>query len=169
MAASAGAGGVGFRVIGVFKLVGASLLAMAGLGAFRLMGRDLGTSAEHLVDRLHLDPENRLIHAALAGIPGVEPGRLRLIGVGTIVYALLYMVEGVGLLLRKRWAGYLVVVITASLLPIELVELARKLTAIRALVLGVNLAILVYLVVELIRERRGEALPAGAAAPTNLR
>jgi len=163
-------GDVGFRVIGVFKVLGASLLAAAGLGAFRLMGRDLGEWAEQLVQRLHLDPENRLIRAAVAGVSGVEPDKLRLIGIGTVVYAALYLVEGVGLLLRRRWAGYLVIVITASLLPIELVELARKVTVVRGLVLGVNLAILAYLVVELVRERRADrdgALPSGSAAPTN--
>src|SRR4051794_4570759 len=106
-------GPVGFRVIGAMKLASAVLLAGAGLGIFRLMNRDLGATLEHYALRLHLDPENRLVHAAVAQITRLDRRHMEVIGAGTFFYALLYLVEGTGLLLRRRWAGYLTVVITA--------------------------------------------------------
>jgi hypothetical protein len=45
------------------------------------------------------------------------------------VYAGLLLTEGLGLLLRKRWAEYLTIITTAGLIPIELYEMSRRATA----------------------------------------
>jgi uncharacterized membrane protein (DUF2068 family) len=150
-------GPLGFRVIGALKLVSGVFLAAAGFGIFRLLNADLGATVERFVVRLHLDPENRLIHGALAAVSGVDRAHLKAVGAGTFAYALLHLVEGTGLLLRRRWAGYLTVGMTGSLLPLELYEVARKLNGLRLGVLAANVAILIYLVVKL----RSEGPPAG--------
>src|SRR5262245_7183428 len=48
------------------------------------------------------------------------------LGTGSVAYAGLFLVEGVGLLMRKVWAEYLTIAITASFIPLEIYELARK-------------------------------------------
>jgi uncharacterized membrane protein (DUF2068 family) len=154
---ASGAGEPGFRVIGALKVASGVLLAAAGFGIFRLMNADLGGSVERFVTRLHLDPENRVVHEALAAISGVDRAHLKAIGAGTFAYALLHLVEGTGLLLRRRWAGYLTVVMTGSLLPLEVYEISRKVSAVRLGVLAVNGAILAYLVVTLRAEARARA------------
>ena len=62
-------------------------------------------------------------------------------------YGLLESVEGVGLWLDKLWAEYLTVIATSSLLApeLELYELARKPTLLKAAGIAVNLAIVAYL------------------------
>jgi uncharacterized membrane protein (DUF2068 family) len=70
------------------------------------------------------------------------------------VYAAVFLVEGVGLLLRRRWAEYLTVIATASLLPLEVYELVERLRATRALIVAANLAIVLYLIARLRVERR---------------
>jgi uncharacterized membrane protein (DUF2068 family) len=139
------------------KLASAVLLAAAGLGVFHLVNKDLGEVAERFVSRLHLDPENHLIQPIISQVSGLDRKRLEAIGAGTLFYAVLHAIEGTGLLLRRNWAGYLTVIITGSLLPVELYEVARKTTAVRVAVLLANLAILIYLIVKLIQERRATA------------
>jgi len=67
------------------------------------------------------------------------------LGVGTFAYAGLFSIEGVGLLLRKRWAECFTIITTGGLIPIELFELARSFSAAKLAVPMVNLVIVVYL------------------------
>ena len=156
-----GESGLGYRVIGVMKLAEFLLLVSAGFGMFRLLNKDLGEAVEGFALRLHLDPENRLVHEAITRATGVDRAHLKALEAGTFFYAALKGVEGVGLYLRRRWAGYLTVVATGLLLPLEVYEIFRKPTALRVAVLLVNLAVLAYLVWMLRKDRQVE--PAAAA------
>ena len=147
-------GAFGLRFIGALKLATALLLGAAGFGVFRLMNRDLGEVLERFATRLHLDPENWLFHEAVSRVSGINQGQLKAIGAGIFFYAVLELVEGVGLLLRKHWAEYLTVIATALLLPPEIYELAKKVNAVRIAVLLFNLAVLVYLIARLWQQNR---------------
>jgi uncharacterized membrane protein (DUF2068 family) len=68
------------------------------------------------------------------------------LGAGAILYGLLEIVEGMGLLFRRRWAEYLVLVASAAFLPVEVDELIRHPTPVKGITLAVNIAIVVYLV-----------------------
>lgn len=157
-------GTLGFRIIGALKLATALLLGAAGFGIFRLLDKDLGDVLEHFASRLHLDPENRIVQEVVSRVSGIDRAQLKALGAGTFFYAMLELVEGVGLLLRRHWAEYLTVIATALLLPPEVYEIVRKVNALRIVVLLANLAILVYLIVKL-WERRMQA--DHAVAPTN--
>ena len=61
-------------------------------------------------------------------------------------YAGLFVLEGTGLLFRKRWAEWLTILATSSLMPLELYELIKKFTAIRVIVLLVNAAVVLFLI-----------------------
>ena len=54
---------------------------------------------------------------------------------------------------EKRWAEYLTVVVTASLIPLEVWEIFRHPTWLKVLALVINVAILIYLIRLLRRER----------------
>jgi uncharacterized membrane protein (DUF2068 family) len=155
-------GTLGFVIIGVSKLATALMLAAAGFGIFRLMNQDIGEVLQHFATRLHLDPENRVIQEAVSRVSGIDRSQLKALGVGTFFYAILESVEGIGLILKKHWAEYLTVVATALLLPPEIYEIIRKVSALRVAVLLVNVAILIYLIVKLWQGRKG---PEPAAAP----
>jgi uncharacterized membrane protein (DUF2068 family) len=152
-------------LIGLFKLFKAALLIGLAVGAFHLVHRDAQETIMNLVRRIQVDPDNRFIHGLLARTTKLDERRLREIGVGTILYGLLFAIEGVGLLMRKRWAEYLTVVTTALLLPLEVYEIIRKLSAIKILVFMGNLFIVVYLIVQLRKRPREE----GAATTTSPR
>lgn len=75
----------------------------------------------------------------------VNQRQLKELGVGSFVYAGLFLTEGSALLMQKRWAKYLTAIITASFIPLELWELVEHFSTIRTVVIMVNVIILLYL------------------------
>jgi len=69
--------------------------------------------------------------------------RLGLVG---LLYAGLFLVEGTGLWLQRRWGEWATVVITGLLIPVEVYEILRHPSAAKILVLIVNVAVVGYLV-----------------------
>lgn len=132
-------------LIGAFKLLKAVALVAIGVGALKLLHRDLVTTVAHWIDVLRVDPENRLVHRALTSIFRVTPKQLKELSVGTFLYAGLFATEGIGLLMRKRWAEYFTIVTTSLLIPLEVYEMFRHFTMMKLLVTLVNLMIVWYL------------------------
>jgi uncharacterized membrane protein (DUF2068 family) len=77
----------------------------------------------------------------------LQSGTLRLVGAVFIVYALVEGIEAVGLWYAKRWAEYLTFVVTASLLPLEVYELANRVSVLKLITITINVAVVVYLLV----------------------
>jgi uncharacterized membrane protein (DUF2068 family) len=156
-------GSLGFWVIGTYKLVKATLLLAAGVLLLRTGKYDVVQELERLGDWLHLDRDSRFLHWAISRLSGLEEHRLAAIGAGTILYGLLYVAQSAGLLLRRRWGAYLVIVTTGFLIPVETYATIRRPDAPRISVLVLNLAIVAYLVVKLRQGRAAEV----ACAPTS--
>jgi uncharacterized membrane protein (DUF2068 family) len=63
----------------------------------------------------------------------------------TLTYATVFAIEGIGLWMQRRWAEWLTVIITASLIPMELWELFHRPSLGAAGVLIANMLIVGYL------------------------
>jgi uncharacterized membrane protein (DUF2068 family) len=144
----------GLKVIGAMKLFSGATALAVGLGVFHFLGHDPGPKAERIIIHLGLDPNNHIIHGVISWITGIDRTHLRALEVGTFFYAALHTVEGIGLILGYHWAEYLVIVATGSLIPFEIYEITRKLSLVRVAIFVVNVAILIYLVVILRKDRR---------------
>src|SRR5437016_5789301 len=142
----------GLLLIALFKLVKGLLLVAVGVGALKMLHRDVAAAVTHWVDILRVDPDNRFIHRLVERAFSVNPRQLKELSAGTFFYASLLLTEGVGLLLRRRWAEYFTVITTAVFIPLELYELARRFTLTRVGVLALNVAIVWYLVRRIRRE-----------------
>jgi uncharacterized membrane protein (DUF2068 family) len=70
---------------------------------------------------------------------------LTYLAIGLAVYALIELVESVGLWLGKRWGEYFALVATSILLPYEVYELTEKPTWLRVAALVINLLLVIYL------------------------
>ena len=141
------------QLIALFKLVKAALLIAVGVGALKLLHKDVAGAVEHWVELLRLDPNNHYIDTALEKASNLTPDKIKELGLGSMVYAGLFLTEGIGLWLEKRWAEWLTVIITSSLIPLEIYEIYRHPTAIKIAVLLINIAIVAYLVYR-IRDKR---------------
>jgi uncharacterized membrane protein (DUF2068 family) len=62
-----------------------------------------------------------------------------------LAYGAVEGVEAVGLWYQRRWAEYLTFLVTASLLPFEVYEIANRTTVFKVLAFIVNVAVVVYL------------------------
>jgi uncharacterized membrane protein (DUF2068 family) len=146
---------MGFKLIGVYKLVTAALALALAFGLFRLFQADVRAGLEPIIRSLRLDPENRLVHWLINRLAGIDRKQLHLLEVGTIAYAILHVVEGIGILRGKRWGGVLIILATSSLIPVECYELYQRLSIPRVVALAVNAGIVIYLIVNRDRLLRG--------------
>jgi uncharacterized membrane protein (DUF2068 family) len=145
-------------LIGLFKIAKATLLVLVGAGA--LLGvpdavvrsilealQWVGALGHHAVD------------SAVARLIYADGHELREVALGALAYAAVFMVEGVGLLRGRRWAEWLTVVVTASFIPFEIYELVRHPGAGKVAALVLNVAIVVYLTLRRLKDRRRAPAP----------
>jgi len=134
------------RLIAAFKFFKATLMVAVGLGALELLRPGVAERAQEWLAPLAVRSDRRAVVTLFSLVSGLSTRRLELFGVGAFVYAALFMVEGVGLWLARRWAEYLTVVASLLLVPVEVVEILRRVTPSRVAALAINLAVVVYLV-----------------------
>lgn len=139
------------RLIALFKLVKAVLLIGVGLGALSMRhdGSWLGT----WIHAFAADPHGRRVSELIARITSLDAHALVKIGVGTLIYATIYIVEGTGLMLRRAWAEVMTVLVTTSFIPLECYELVHHRSWAKVLVILVNIAVVLYLLRRLHREK----------------
>ncbi len=142
------------RLIAGFKFLKAATLIAVGVGVFRLLHKDVGEVAEHWAEALKLDPGNRFVDRALAKASNLRPEQIKQLGLGSFLYAALFLAEGTGLWLEKRWGEWLTIIITSSLVPVEIYEIYRHPSVVKVGVLVINLGIVGYLVYR-IRSKKG--------------
>ncbi len=135
----------GLFLVGLFKLSKAIFFTSIGAGALHLVHRNLGALVVHLIDSLPIDPEGRVVSMIMDKADLIDAHDLRRIGAGAFIYAILCLIEGTGLVLRKTWAEYFTVILTALGLPVETFEILRRFTWFKVSALAMNLLILLYL------------------------
>ena len=107
---------------------------------------DLRNLAEHAQDQLELNGGTSLWRRLFDQLLARFGGHANPIAAAAIVYGILEAVEAVGLILRRRWAEYLVLLATVAFLPLELDELVRAPSALKGLAVVVNIAVAIYLI-----------------------
>ena len=132
-------------LIAIFKLLKAALLVAAGIAALEVLRPSISQAIHHWVDTLSFKIENETAQKLLASIGRISLGRAVTVGLAAFTYAALFTVEGVGLWMGRRWAEYLTVIATASLVPFEIYELVKQVTPPRLIALILNVAVVVYL------------------------
>jgi uncharacterized membrane protein (DUF2068 family) len=91
---------------------------------------------------------------------------LHLLGAALLIYGAVEGIEAVGLWYQRRWAEYLTFLVTASLLPLEIYEIANRATAFKVIAFVINVAVVIYLLLakRLFGLRGGAAADEAAAA-----
>ena len=146
------------RLIAAERIIRGVLLLGAGVYLLFHLNSDFGRVAERVLRAVDLDPRRPLFHRLIAYLHHLHASEVRIAALFALSYGGLELVEGTGLWLDQLWAEYLTVIATSLLIPLELYELVRHPTALKAGGLVVNLAIVAYLVRLLRRRRRGSSL-----------
>lgn len=145
------------RLIAIFKFCKAALLLAVGLGALQLVKPAVAAQAKRWVEPLAMGSARRAVQQFISLVSGLSPRRLEVLAAGVFLYACLYLVEGVGLWRRKRWAEYLIAIATLAFVPFELFALTRRVSLTRIAALLVNLAVAAYMI-HCLRPARGPSL-----------
>ncbi len=133
-----------YAIIGL-KLLKGTLLLLLALGVYSLSDNNLPQEFRQLLEYLHLDPEKKFFSDLAEKIAGVSESKMIWLASGTFVYSLFSLVEGVGLTFRARWAGWMAIGESAFFIPIEIYHLSHKLSWTLVVILGINVAIVWYL------------------------
>ncbi|MEP7325443.1 MAG: DUF2127 domain-containing protein [Gemmatimonadota bacterium] len=148
----------GLRIIAAFKFVKGAALIVIGFGTLGLLSPERNLKAQSWLEGLALNSGSDFASAGAGRLLRVlhlsGPTRLREIAIGAFLYAAVFLVEGVGLAMARRWAEYLTVAVTVSFLPFEVVALIKRWTWFRTGTLVLNLVVVAYLIVRLRVDRK---------------
>jgi hypothetical protein len=94
--ALANSSAAGLRVIGAIKLLSGFAALCAGLGLVHLLKGDPDHTLVRVVTHIGLGPQNLVVHSLISFVTGIDLKHLNAIQAGTICYALLHAVVGIG-------------------------------------------------------------------------
>jgi uncharacterized membrane protein (DUF2068 family) len=141
-------------VLAVERMLRAVLLVGVGLILLTHAHTDWADFARRFAEQVGLDPSRNETGRLISRLAGFGSRQAHRDGAIAIGYGLLEAVEGYGLLRRRQWGEYLTVVSTALLLVPEVQELIKHPTGLKVGGLLLNVVIVVYLVIRLLRRRR---------------
>ena len=107
------------------KIAKGLALMLLGLGVYSLSDNNLPAEFHQTLEFFHLDPEKKFFTMLANKIAQITPANVIWVARGTVLYALFSLVEGVGLMFRVPWAGWLAIGESAFFIPIEVYELMR--------------------------------------------
>src|SRR5438094_3788066 len=114
-----------YAIIGI-KLLKGLLFVTLAIVAYTLSDNDLPAEFRHLLHLLRLNPERTFFADLAAQIGRLTEANVLWAAAGTLVYSLFSLVEGIGLIFRVSWAGYMAICESAFFIPIEIYELVHR-------------------------------------------
>jgi uncharacterized membrane protein (DUF2068 family) len=102
---------------------------------------------EFVFRMLRIHPENQFFVNLALKIENLTAANVRNAAVGTIIWALFPLVEGLGMMFRTVWAGWLAIGESGFFVPIEFFELSKKFSNALLILTISNIFIVWYLFV----------------------
>ena len=129
----------------LFEALKGAIVLIAGFGLAGLVHRDAELAAEQLIGRLHLNPAKKFPRVFLELAANASDSQLWGLAALALAYALLRFTEAYGLWFGRRWAEWIAAVSDAIYVPVEIYELARGVSWIKAGALLLNAAVVAYM------------------------
>jgi uncharacterized membrane protein (DUF2068 family) len=127
------------------KLLKGLLFLVLAIVAYTLSDNDLPSEFRELLHHLRFNPERRFFADLAIQIGKLTEAKVLWAAAGTLFYSLFSLVEGVGLIFRVSWAGWLAIGESAFFIPIEIHELVKNPVLPVFIVLALNVLIVLYL------------------------
>jgi len=129
----------------VFKLLKGALFLTLAITVYTLSDNDLPREFARLMRWLKVHPGNQFFSMLATRVGQLTEANMLWAAAGTFFYSLFSLVEGVGLIFRVSWAGWLAIGESVFFIPIELYDLLRNFSWTIFGVLAINIIIAVYL------------------------
>jgi uncharacterized membrane protein (DUF2068 family) len=136
------------------KLLKGLLFVTLAIVAYTLSDNDLPAEYRNLLHYLRLNPERKFWADLAVQVGQLTEAKVLWAAAGTLIYSLFSLVEGVGLIFRVSWAGWLAIGESAFFIPIEIYELVHRTGPDRShagnpvtvvIILAINIIIVWYL------------------------
>ena len=114
-----------YAIIAIKLLKGVLFVTLA-LFMYTLADNNLPGDFKHLLHQLRLNPERRFWADLAVQLGQLTEAKVLWASAGTLVYSMFSFVEGVGLMFRVGWAGWMAIGESAFFIPIELYELVQR-------------------------------------------
>ena len=114
-----------YAIIAIKLLKGLLFVALA-IAAYTLSDNDLPAEYRDLLHHLRFNPERRFWADLAVQVGHLTEANVLWAAAGTLVYSLFSLVEGVGLMFRVGWAGWLAIGESAFFIPIEIYDLVHR-------------------------------------------
>jgi uncharacterized membrane protein (DUF2068 family) len=128
-----------------FKAFKAFALTALGMTLLLVRRADPADLLVNVALAIHWPLTSRLFGRAMKFVLNLTVAKETAIAVTAFASAALMGTEGVGLYLRKPWSRWFTIILTSSLIPIEIYEIVNELRPLRLLILVANVAIVIYL------------------------
>lgn len=151
------------RPIAILEAGKGLIVLIVGFGLLSFLNRDNQAFAEQIIRLLHLNPAKHYPQIFITAMARLEDSHLWALAGLAALYALVRFVEAYGLWYERRWAEWLAALSGGIYIPLEIYELARRVTWLRVGALIVNVVIVAYMVWLLTENRRRRAKTANAA------
>jgi uncharacterized membrane protein (DUF2068 family) len=129
----------------VFKLLKGLLFVGLAVTAYAISDNDLPATYQQLLHFLKLNPERKFWSDLAIQVGNLTESRVLWVALGTLTYSLFSLVEGVGLMFRVGWAGWLAIGESAFFIPIEVLELIHHFTKPVFFIMVANIFMVWYL------------------------
>src|SRR6266516_922963 len=113
-------------VIIAIKLLKGLLFVVLAIVAYTLSDNDLPAEYRGLLHHLRLNPERKFFADLAVQVGKLTEAKVLWAAAGTLCYSLFSLVEGVGLIFRVSWAGWMAIGESAFFIPIEIYELIHR-------------------------------------------
>ncbi|HWD19202.1 MAG TPA: DUF2127 domain-containing protein [Verrucomicrobiae bacterium] len=137
-----------------FKTSKGVLFLLAGILLYMHAANGLSDEYQHAMHMpfvewvfrmLRIHPENQFFINLALKIENLTEANVRNAAIGTIIWALFPLVEGLGMMFRTSWAGWLAIGESAFFVPIEFFELSKRFSTPLLVVTITNIFIVWYL------------------------
>lgn len=132
-------------VIIAIKLLKGALFVTLAIIVYALSDNNLPAEYQKWLHIFRLNPEKRFWTELAVKVGGLTEARVIWVAIGTLVYSLFSLVEGIGMIFRVGWAGWLAIGESAFFIPIEIYESVHNPSWMVASVLGLNVFFVWYL------------------------
>jgi uncharacterized membrane protein (DUF2068 family) len=133
------------RAVATVEFIKGVFVLLIGLSAILLVHKDAWVIAESLLALLHINTDRRSAQLFLDFADNLTDTRLWAAAQLAFVYSALRFAEGYGLWNQRTWAEWIAFGSGTLLLPLEIRELLRGITALRSTVFVINIAIVLYM------------------------
>lgn len=150
----------GIRTVALFELTKGVLVILAGFAILQLIHHDLQEMAENIVKHIHLNPARHYPKIFIEAAGRITDSKIKWFAAFAFLYSTIRFVEAYGLWNFKVWAEWFAILSGGIYIPIEIFELIKNPSWVKAGVLLINIFIVAYLVyVRVILHEKKKQLP----------